>query len=393
MATQVLNINSYSNFLPIEFSTNRELVECKTQTIDLKIENFYNYSFAEVPEFVKEAKEGISIYSPMLCEEGTSGTYFLLNSKKKRVAVFKPMDEDGFSVNNPRGQNLQNTFPGFLAGESVTREIFAYEIDRGFAGVPETMMVSISHPIFGSDVKYGSLQKYVDDAIGNVEDFGTSLFSVDNIHRIALLDLILLNCDRNSQNILVNEEDYKLIPIDHALSLPDYKHLSTVQWFEWMNWRQTKQPISDQLKNEFIEHFKIDDLIAIAKKLGIRQECIHSLRLTHSFVCKSLSENKSLYDIGKEICSPVPEEPSSFSLFALEFIPDETSISKIDSESMMTQISLPITMAVMFVYVDSALYLCLLFYVNDQLVAMCCVDIPEKYVNNLKLKLKNKKIC
>lgn len=37
-----------------------------------------------------------------LTEEGTSGTYFL-RSKNQNLAVFKPIDEEQFAPNNPRG--------------------------------------------------------------------------------------------------------------------------------------------------------------------------------------------------------------------------------------------------------------------------------------------------
>jgi hypothetical protein len=55
------------------------------------------------------------------------------------------------------------------------------------------------------------------------------LFSADEIHKIAVLDLRLLNLDRNEGNILVQEvqdqytgeSSLKLVPIDHGLTLPD----------------------------------------------------------------------------------------------------------------------------------------------------------------------------
>ena len=39
---------------------------------------------------------------PKLASEGTSGTYFLENNGKK-VAVYKPYDEEPYTPNNPRG--------------------------------------------------------------------------------------------------------------------------------------------------------------------------------------------------------------------------------------------------------------------------------------------------
>lgn len=40
---------------------------------------------------------------PQLTDDGTSGTYFLLDKDKKKTAIFKPMDEEAYAPNNPRG--------------------------------------------------------------------------------------------------------------------------------------------------------------------------------------------------------------------------------------------------------------------------------------------------
>jgi hypothetical protein len=43
------------------------------------------------------------IISIELCEEGVGGTYFMKNKKGRRIAIFKPQDEEPFHVNNPKG--------------------------------------------------------------------------------------------------------------------------------------------------------------------------------------------------------------------------------------------------------------------------------------------------
>lgn len=49
------------------------------------------------------------------------------------------------------------------------------------------------------------------------------MFSVEEVHKIGLLDVRILNCDRNDENILIKKVNDKLvlIPIDHGLSFPD----------------------------------------------------------------------------------------------------------------------------------------------------------------------------
>ena len=53
-----------------------------------------------------------------------------------------------------------------------------------------------------SSPKLGSLQLFVASE-GPIENFSESIFSVDEVHKIAVLDLRLLNLDRNACNILV----------------------------------------------------------------------------------------------------------------------------------------------------------------------------------------------
>ena len=40
----------------------------------------------------------------------------------------------------------------------------------------------------------------------NAGDYGSSLFSIEEVHKIAILDIRILNCDRNEENILVKKK-------------------------------------------------------------------------------------------------------------------------------------------------------------------------------------------
>jgi hypothetical protein len=51
-------------------------------------------------------------------------------------------------------------------------------------------------------LKIGSLQGFAASE-GPIENFSSDLFSDDEIHKIAILDLRILNLDRNECNILV----------------------------------------------------------------------------------------------------------------------------------------------------------------------------------------------
>lgn len=184
----------------------------------------------------------MGIHGPKLTIEGFGGTYFLFDPRRRPLAVFKPADEEPYAPLNPRGPELvaewgrvavamspgseggggkgkvEEVFqmrPGVTPGEGYMREVAAYLLDHnGFSGVPETTVVEARHRAFhypsssssairasrvgGKNVKVGSFQEFVrHDAVG--EDLSPSLFPVREVHKIALLDLRLLNSDRNGE--------------------------------------------------------------------------------------------------------------------------------------------------------------------------------------------------
>jgi len=156
----------------------------------------------------------------------------------------------------------------------------------------------------------GSLQKFIPGAV-TADEVGSSLFSLQDVQSIALLDILMVNCDRNGGNILVKPGSNQLVPIDHSFSLPDYQNLLDLQWFEWMNYRQSKQPLSDSLQ-EFVKNIDISLWIEKAKALHIRSDCIMTMKLAHAFLVKALSFGKTLFEIGQLMCSPNPKNPSKF---------------------------------------------------------------------------------
>ncbi len=58
----------------------------------------------------------------------------MMNQQKRKVAIFKPIDEEPFAPNNPRGNTgpfgSQTFRAGVLSGESCIREVAAYLLDH-----------------------------------------------------------------------------------------------------------------------------------------------------------------------------------------------------------------------------------------------------------------------
>lgn len=268
---------------------------------------------------VEETRQGLeSGIKPQLAHSGLGGTYFLRNEKKKIVGVFKPEDEEAYAPNNPRG------FPGHMgsvgvrgglrSGEANVREVAAYLLDHDqFANVPATVRVEISHPSFGDAPKIGSFQKFAahDEEAGDVSP---SLFTVEAAHRIAIIDIRLLNTDRNDENLLVKKsgnalEHCELIPIDHGCSLPDSLEVNWYDW-AWLSWPQSKQPLSSSEKAYIARLDAEKDAELLSHELAIRWQCLLVLRVATTFLQLGAAADLSLYDIASMMSRDDPEKLS-----------------------------------------------------------------------------------
>jgi len=254
--------------------------------------------------------------APVLASSGLGGTYFLRDASERVVAVFKPEDEEAYAPNNPRGlaskmgtRGLRN---GLLSGEANLREVAAYLLDHEhFANVPATVRVEITHATFGAKAKVGSLQEFKphDDEAGDVS---ASLFTVEGAHRIAIMDMRLLNRDRNDENLLVKKEgkSCELIPIDHGCSLPDSFEVNWHDW-AWLSWPQTKQPLRPAERAYIARLNAEEDARILTKELSIRWQCLLVLRISTLFLQMGAAADLSLYDIASMMSRDENENPST----------------------------------------------------------------------------------
>ena len=135
--------------------------------------------------------------------------------------------------------------------------------------------------------KLGSLQRFVEHKC-DAGEMSASHFSADNVHRIGVLDIRLLNCDRHSGNLLVCEgggsgagsfaAPYTLVPIDHGYALPE---ALDNPYFEWLFWPQTSVPFSDAVK-EYVANLDVQADIALLREKvpSLRDECLRCLEVT-----------------------------------------------------------------------------------------------------------------
>jgi len=163
------------------------------------------YGQLEVPKrtgrLVKQVRRAfeLGVNAPKLTMEGFGGTYFMYDPRKRPLgkkksimpfpplpprmmayiwhamvplcspcimtACFKPADEEPYTPNNPRGQELVANWgmvgkeafqmrAGVKPGEGYLREVASFLMDHGgFAGVPATMVVEAKHKAFHSSVR------------------------------------------------------------------------------------------------------------------------------------------------------------------------------------------------------------------------------------------------
>mgnify|MGYP001288165447 FL=1 len=244
---------------------------------------------------------------PQLASDGSGGTYFLRAKDGKALAAFKPLDEEPGAENNPRGivgrRGHTSLRKGIVSGEAWKREIAAYILDHGFASVPACVQAEVRHERF-SKVKTGSLQVFAKhDEVAS--DVSSSLFPVEQVHKIALLDLYLMNTDRNDANILVrygekrDPSTIELIPIDHGYALPDVLEVGWCDWC-WLSWKQIREPLSKKTLHCIKKIGKTleKDVSRLRKELDIREECLVTLRIMTRLLLRCLVKGGlSIHDV------------------------------------------------------------------------------------------------
>lgn len=280
--------------------------------------------------FLDDVNEGLNKFTPEACEEGVNGTYFLKNKDGHKIAIFKPNDEEGDSENNPKTtkENSKSesspTFgsvrKGIKPGEAAHRELAAYLLDsEGFHGVPITTLVSIEHPSFqnakdpATKSKFGSLQKFIPNG-GASWDVAPKVFPVNEVHKIGILDVMILNSDRHGGNILFSrskETGYSLIPIDHSYSLP---HSFEHAWFDWFYWPQAKQPFEKETL-DYIANLDVDQKAAILAELGVAADSIQIFKICTNLLKTLCARNFTLFEIASVVCRKDLSKPSLLETF------------------------------------------------------------------------------
>jgi hypothetical protein len=248
-----------------------------------------------IPEWVRYSRDAIQQGDIQLCTTGVGGTYFVTRPSADpeeddcAIAVYKPIDEEPGAPNNPKKQS--NFVPMLPWGGGANREVAAYKIGGGLAGVPETYFVECEIP--DGTVKRGSIQKFVVND-GDCSEFGANKFSNDSVHRLGIFDIMILNMDRNDENLLVqkSDADWKLVPIDHTYCFPP----RVASYFNWQYWPQAKKPFSDE-SLAYIASVNVMDNAMTLLDTGIDESSVRNVMASTLLLQKAAQCGFNLFQI------------------------------------------------------------------------------------------------
>lgn len=263
-------------------------------------------------DFISSAHQNISNGLYELSDIGSGGVYFIKDNLGKPFAVFKPQDEEPGSPSCPRKVPKNNSPPILDPGKGYLREIAAYKLDKSFAGVPETYL--ITDAVMKAFPKpFGSIQRFVEND-GYCGEVSNSFFSTEDIHRIGILDIRIFNMDRNEENILIKKTEtgsYKLVPIDHTYSIPPWGKISKGAWFDWLTWKQAKQPFSQQ-SLDYIQSIDVEEDVQTLRNLGFDEESVRTLICCTVLLKECSKMGMTLFEIGSKVTRTFGSTEPSF---------------------------------------------------------------------------------
>jgi len=186
-------------------------------------------------------------------------------------------------------------------GKGAVREEAVYLVDRlcgSQAGVPVTSRASIE---VGGEVLQGSVQAFVQDVFGFIEDFAmprdlqkaNEFVPQDIAEALALLDMRAFNMDRHSGNLLLlrKNKPHSLGPIDHGCCLPPWWSLGEAIFDAWSSWPQLQEPPSQASKEIVgVAVEMLPKACGMVRDAGLDDSSLLTLRLCTHFVHIGVSE-------------------------------------------------------------------------------------------------------
>ncbi len=233
---------------------------------------------------------------------GASGVYFLMDRLGRQIGVFKPAE---LEVNRPENSSsrILSSFK-FTPETCYQRERAVYLLDREhFASVPHTITVRLPRSGFQNDVLSehldpfvtGSFQVFIHET-SHFEDVREKDFDPHEIHKIAILDIRILNADRHTENLLANTQQI-LYPIDHGFCLLD--NAAQLKFYAWMEQPEAEAPWTAE-ELAYISRIDPDkDIATLRKKVSsITEETLLRCKIATLLLKKGASRGLTPFQIG-----------------------------------------------------------------------------------------------
>jgi len=153
--------------------------------------------------------------------------------------------------------------------------------------------------------KVGSWQEFVSTEC-SMDDLSPSKLSVHEVHKIAILDIRIMNADRNPANLLCRRnregaDRLELVPIDHGYCL---RSVADVCWFDWcwLDWPQLKLPVSKQMRKYILSLDIEDDVRMLHDRLRLPTKALDYFRASSKLLQEGVKKGLTLYDIAILCC-------------------------------------------------------------------------------------------
>merc|ERR1719352_1523816 len=146
-------------------------------------------------------------------------------------------------------------------------------------------------------------------------------FMVQDCHRIGVLDVRIINMDRNDGNILIvktkqrqdrpeKSSRYSLVPIDHGLSFPDRLEVAEED-IVWMGWKQAKVPFGEE-ELKYIKTLSWEkDSRQLSRSLGIKKFPLRLMWVSYRLLQLGAAAGLNLFEIGQIMFRQDFEQPST----------------------------------------------------------------------------------
>jgi len=333
----------FSHSESLSYDSTGSLDICAPKVSVLSCSHFDDPS--EIKSLIEKVNGGLRAGNdPMRAPDGTSGVYFLFDDMGNKCAIFKPHDEEQNAPNNPHGyisplfSNCMNR--DIPSGSQSLRELASSMVDPRFR-IPLVCIVkmkNVSEHMFNMNqgqqhkkLRTGSLHTFVKSTCTrwNPDDI-----PVNEVHKMGVLDMLILNTDRNENNILVRDGfDGKITwCIDQGLAFPNRMCFYEFD-FEWYHWPQTKLPFNAKMK-AFIKEFDVEAFIKRINDIDYLKMSITSLfliRVAALIVKHFAKRDGSLYDIMKFLTRASWKTPSSAEIM-INNVQEKFNFSNIFSE-------------------------------------------------------------